>query len=137
MPDSGLSRAIPALAALVLLAACGDSGQTEQAAGNASTAAPLLYNGAASAGPREEEPEKLLGLETDAIQGLLGDPTLVRRDGDAEVWQYRSTGCVLDLFIYGQPKRVEHVDLRNRGEGAPDAVRACFAAMLRGEIPTS
>lgn len=99
--------------------------------------AAVPYNGAATAPPREEDPEKLLGLDAAALQDLLGDPTLVRRDGDAEVWQYRASACVLDLFIYGDDKRVEHVELRDREGGAADGIRACFAAMLNGDIPTS
>lgn len=134
MPDLRLPRLLPAIAALVLLAACGETGPEEQPADDSG---PVHYNGAASPAPREEDPDKLLGLEADTIHDLLGDPALVRRDGDAEVWQYRAAACVLDLFIYGRPKRVAHVDLRDRGGAVTEGVRSCFAAMLKGEIPTS
>lgn len=134
MPESSLPRLLPAIAALALLAACGETGPGEQSADGSSQ---VHYNGAASPAPREEDPDKLLGLQVDTIHDLLGDPALVRRDGDAEVWQYRAAACVLDLFIYGQPKRVAHVDLRDRGGAVTDGVRSCFATMLKGEIPTS
>lgn len=134
MPDLRFPRLLPALAALALLAACGETGPEEQAADDSP---PVHYSGAASPAPREEDPDKLLGLEVGTIHDLLGDPALVRRDGEAEVWQYRAAACVLDLFIYGQPKRVAHVDLRDRGGAVTDGVRSCFAAMLKGEIPSS
>ena len=134
MPDRRLPGRLAAVAALALLAACGETGPGEQAADDSGQ---VHYNGAASPAPREEDPDKLMGLEVDTIQDLLGDPALVRRDGDAEVWQYRAAACVLDLFIYGRPKRVEHVDLRDRSGAVTDGVRSCFASMLKGEIPTS
>ena len=43
---------------------------------------------------------KVLGLKPHDVQELLGMPKLVRRDDPAEVWQYRSDACVLDVFIY-------------------------------------
>lgn len=45
-------------------------------------------------------PPKVLGLKPHDVQELLGMPKLVRRDDPAEVWQYRSDACVLDVFIY-------------------------------------
>src|SRR5262245_27258158 len=45
-------------------------------------------------------PPKVLGLKPHDVQELLGMPKLVRRDDPAEVWQYRSNACVLDVFLY-------------------------------------
>lgn len=45
-------------------------------------------------------PPKVLGLKPHDVQELLGMPKLVRRDEPAEVWQYRSSACVLDVFLY-------------------------------------
>lgn len=45
-------------------------------------------------------PPKVLGLKPHDVQELLGMPKLVRRDDPAEVWQYRSGACVLDVFLY-------------------------------------
>ena len=67
----------------------------------------------------------------------LGEPALIRRDGDAEIWQYREDSCVLDLFLYGQDKTVEHVDLRNRGGGDGSSVSDCFTEMLRAALPST
>ncbi len=87
--------------------------------------------------PVDDNPDQLLGLSGDAVSEKLGKPALIRREGDAEIWQYRSPLCVLDLFLYGGVKQVEHVDLRNRGEATPKAVRACFVRMLEASAKSS
>ncbi len=113
------------LAALVGLTACEAANRPDDAA------EPLApYSGMAVVPPSTADPEELLGLSGDEITAKLGKPTLVRRDGDAEVWQYRRVNCVLDLFLYGGRKQVEHVDLRDRGDASEAAVQACFQRML-------
>lgn len=66
----------------------------------------------------------------------LGAAEFVRNDGPAEIWQYRDSGCVLDLYLYpdntgaAADPRVTHVDTRGRdGVGAADA--DCVNALLR------
>lgn len=100
---------------------------------------PAPYNGMATLPPVDDDPQQLMGLDRDAVNGMLGEPALVRRDGDAEVWQYRADRCVLDLFLYGLDKKVEHVDLRDRGDGGVggSSVRDCFAGMLRAAMPST
>jgi hypothetical protein len=96
--------------------------------------------GMASLPPIDDDPNQLIGLDRAALGEKLGEPALVRRDGDAEVWQYRAENCVLDLFLYGEEKegkKVEHVDLRDRGEGDDSSVRECFVGMLRAAMPAS
>ena len=82
----------------------------------------------------DDDPQQLMGLDRDALNEKLGLPALIRRDGDAEVWQYRADRCVLDLFLYGIEKKVEYIDLRDRGNGE-DSVRDCFVGMLRAATP--
>lgn len=58
---------------------------------------------------------QLIGLNGPELNHLLGKPLLVRREADAEVWQYRTANCVLHLFLYrssinNQPYRVVHVE---------------------------
>ena len=134
-----------ALVAGLILAGCeGSEGQqtagerplSESAAADGSApAATLPYSGMASLPPVGDDPQQLMGLDRAALNERLGEPALVRRDGDAEVWQYRAGRCVLDLFLYGVDKKVEHVDLRNRGEGSEKSVRDCFVGMLRAAMP--
>jgi hypothetical protein len=118
------------LAAVLGLAACGEAVDEQS-----TLLAP--YNGMAVIPPSADaDPDQLLGLSGDDIAAKLGKPALIRRDGDAEVWQYRRVHCVLDLFFYGSRKEVEHVDLRDRGDSTDEAVQACFQRMLES-IPES
>jgi len=84
-------------------------------------------------------PKHLVGLEGSRVNVLLGPPDFRRSDSPAEVWQYRSKACVLDLFLYGGPKsgkkggaayRVTHAELRHVG---PAAVSAgdCFRLLFK------
>jgi hypothetical protein len=100
----------------------------------------MPYNGMATLPPVNDDPRQLMGLDRESLNEMLGEPALVRRDGDAEVWQYRADRCVLDLFLYGANKKVEHVDLRDRGDaGSKDGetVRNCFVGMLRAALPST
>ena len=81
--------------------------------------------------PVDDNPDQLLGQSTVQVEALLGEPRLVRRDGPAEIWQYRATNCILDVFLYegGPARTVRHVELRGPGTAMPER-RACFARML-------
>ncbi|MBC8267826.1 MAG: hypothetical protein H8E36_03670 [Rhodospirillaceae bacterium] len=65
-------------------------------------------------GPDAPGPERLVGLSATAIQKMLGLPNFKRRDPPAEIWQYRKSGCLLDVFLYlGEDTyRVSHVEAR-------------------------
>lgn len=125
-----------ALVAAFVLSACSDAGGPQAEAELASTeqtvpVAPLApYSGVAVAPAVDVDPDQLIGLSGGDVTRKLGTPALIRRDGEAEVWQYRRARCVLDLFLYGSLKQVEHVDLRDRGDATDAAVRDCFARML-------
>lgn len=102
----------------------------------------MPYNGMAALQPVtpprvNEDPQQLMGLDRATLSEKLGKPALIRRDGDAEVWQYRADRCVLDLFLYGMNKKVEHIDLRNRGDEDEDSVSDCFNDMLRTAMPST
>ena len=59
-------------------------------------------------------PEALLGLDTAAVENLFGPPPLLRHEAPAEVWQYRTELCVLDLFFYAEAdgRHVKFVEAR-------------------------
>ncbi len=42
----------------------------------------------------------LLGATPEALQGRLGEPVLIRREGGAEIWRYSAETCHLDLVLY-------------------------------------
>lgn len=86
----------------------------------------------AAARPVDDDPEQFLGLDTLRIDQRLGAPDLIRRDGRAEVRQFRGQACILDLFLYPATDglAVKHVELRgpsldNSGR------RACLADLIR------
>jgi hypothetical protein len=43
----------------------------------------------------------LAGLAPSQVAALYGQPDFRRNDPPAEVWQYRSADCVVDLYFYG------------------------------------
>lgn len=67
-------------------------------------------------GPKSGEMPALVGLMSRDIEGLLGRPTFVRRDGPAQIWQYGTQACTLNLFLYrdGAVLKVRHVEFRDR-----------------------
>jgi hypothetical protein len=53
----------------------------------------------------------------------LGTPDFTRHDAPAEIWQYRSASCVLDVFLYPEngTLKVVHATTRDRAKlGTPD-----------------
>src|SRR5690242_16348879 len=42
----------------------------------------------------------LTGLQPKEIIGLLGEPDLRRDEPPAQLWQYRTADCILNLFFY-------------------------------------
>ena len=75
-------------------------------------------------------PEEFLGYSPERVLPILGAPDFVRRDGSAQIWQYRATNCVLDLFLYqnGKETHVKHAELRPRVPGA-ELVDSCYSRM--------
>jgi len=137
---SALLAAITALS-LAFLAGCG--GAPGGASSIAATRAPAASGRDPRAGdslaalPAVTEPSRLKGLSTPQVQALLGAPAFKRRDPPAEIWQYRSRRCTLDLFIYqdgGSPQRVEHYTVRSP---SPVAEKDCFGELLALAAPGS
>ncbi len=55
---------------------------------------------AGSAAPGSALLGDLAGLAPSQVAALYGQPDFRRNDPPAEVWQYRSADCVLDLYFY-------------------------------------
>jgi hypothetical protein len=99
---------------------------------SAPPARPALKQTAALAPkPVDDNPKQLFGLSGQRVAALLGPANFVRRDGAAEVWQYRAPECVLDVFLYRKDSTlsVAHFDLRPR-RAAIQVPRRCFAGLL-------
>ncbi len=110
-----------ALIGPVFLAACGSPFAPQ------ATVTPKPQPGAAVAEPPPEPqigavaphvPElgKLAGLGEAELVAMLGQPDFRRNDPPAEIWQYRSADCVLDIFLYSEAGgyRVVHSEAHDR-----------------------
>lgn len=68
---------------------------------------------------RVPAPRILLGLQHHQVMALLGEPSFKRRDDPAQIWQYRDSICILDVFLYrpdgGGAYRVTYVEVRGHG----------------------
>jgi hypothetical protein len=55
-------------------------------------------------------------LSASQVEALVGEPDFRRVEPPAELWQYRTAECVVDLFLYGQgdAMHVTHEDARGR-----------------------
>ncbi|SOD92375.1 hypothetical protein [Caenispirillum bisanense] len=95
---------------------------------------PVLDAKAIAAAP---DPAGFVGKAPAVVQTAFGDATLRRREPPAEVWQYRTGACVLDLVFYPEGTagalQVAHVALRPVDAPAIDG-KTC-AAHVRARTP--
>jgi hypothetical protein len=90
-----LRRFLYAGAALALLAACSTAEPEPPTAALSLPAAPSTLVVA-----QPPAKQALTGLSAKEVVTLLGEPDFRRAEPPAELWQYRSADCVLDLFFY-------------------------------------
>ena len=83
------------------------------------------------AAARPTEGPRLVGLASRDVEGLFGRPRFVRRDGPAQIWQYGTDLCTLNLFLYrdGPAFKVRHVEFRDRSADLASSGR-CEGALL-------
>ncbi|MBT4939740.1 MAG: hypothetical protein HON14_11445 [Rhodospirillaceae bacterium] len=76
--------------------------------------------------------ERLLGLEGDEINELLGKPKFERDEPPAKIWQFQSNVCFVDLFLFTEDGKltVDHVEIRGKKVEKVDE-KACFASILK------
>jgi len=75
--------------------------------------------------------DELKGLSKADIERRFGTPAFRRTDPPAEMWQYRTRTCSLDLFLYRQPNKsvtVSHAAVRGPS-GAPVGEAECLRAV--------
>jgi hypothetical protein len=121
-------RAVPGLVPLLLLAAAcaadGGAPDRDLSAARAPTTA-----AATRIVPPPWGGVQLVGLGGGELEGLLGQPALVRSEQDAQYWRYNLGGCQLDLFLYadprGGPPRVAYLDVRPSRHAPPGRTAAC------------
>ena len=81
---------------------------------------------------------QILGLDSGAVRKLLGEPGLIRRDEPAEVWQYRTASCVLDVVLYDQASgpRVVYTEARTP-TAEPTQADPCLSDVLTTKRSTT
>ena len=104
------------------------------ATGCASDEGAASYRGKESAHVRSVDSSQLVGLESAQVTGLLGAADFRRDDGPAEILQYRSPTCVLDLYLYRDDGsgeyRVKYIEARDRSL-AQQAPQTCVTSVMR------
>lgn len=132
-----LRRFFYAGAALALLGACSAAPEPPQPA----AALPVTALPAAAPPALLTRPDAatLTGLSAAEVVALFGEPDFRRPEPPAELWQYRSADCVLDVFLYSDAAGVHviHSEARDRslvqsGTGrCSGGAEAAFAARTR------
>ncbi len=133
-------RRKPGLSIAIALCVSGCAGGYHATAvtGTTGTAAPASgYSNAAATSTASPAPGDLTGLEASAVRSLFGTPGLVRKDSPAEVWQYRSPSCVLDIYLYpdGDKLTVAHAEAR-APKASGDPLLACIAKFAQTKSKT-
>ena len=101
-----------------------------------SPASPVAEAGGIAGGPGPATAAQLLGLGPDALRRWLGEPSLRRTEGGAEVWLYAGAACALDLVLYPEAGRlrVAHASARASGT-APRTEAACLRELAAAPAP--
>jgi hypothetical protein len=83
----------------------------------------------------DDDPQQLYGLDSTALDELLGQPSLIRTEAPAQIWQYRSQTCVFDIFLYEEAgaSRVTYIEARD-GAAAQIEARYCLNELLRARM---
>jgi hypothetical protein len=82
------------------------------------------------------DPNELLGLDHSALRRVLGKPAQVRHELTAQVWQYVTGDCVVDLYLYdlNGALKVTYLEARSRTAEQTPTTR-CLKSLL--ERPTA
>lgn len=109
------------------------SGCTPQQAAAPATTLAAAPAPAATPAPAETPlppPEMLIGADRNTIVDRLGKPEFLMRAQASEIWQYRTNGCVLDVYLYEDrgDMRVVYMEARDLA-GGELATGTCMAAV--------
>ena len=85
------------------------------------------------------DPDALIGLAPQQVGEALGMPELQLSEPPAEVWQYRTSSCVFNLYIYDEEegRRAVHYTARSRSNGAVDAAHCLESIVERYRVASS
>ena len=79
----------------------------------------------------------LVGIRAEQLRGMLGDPSIRRPEGAAEIWLYEAPSCRLDVILYaeGNALVVAHAAARALGAGEAVTEAACLSAIAAAPAP--
>lgn len=79
----------------------------------------------------------LVGVTAEQLQRMLGEPSIRRPEGTAEVWLYEAPACRLDVILHaeGGSLVVGHAAARALGSGESLTESACLAAIAAAPAP--
>ncbi len=99
VPSNWFGGPTPAILLAALLAACSTGNGPAQ---NAVSPTDIAYRLPGPARPHFSlaEMASLTQMSDRSLTQRLGAPDFTRPDAPAEIWQYRSASCVLDVFLY-------------------------------------
>jgi hypothetical protein len=82
------------------------------------------------------DPNELVGLDNITVRRALGDPLRIRNEQPAQVWQYSTGDCIVDLYLYKQAgaMTVTYVEARSHTAQSEPTAR-CLKSLL--ERPTA
>ena len=123
--------------ALAVLAACAtvtrgtasDSG----AAAPSAQGPPVEWSDRLSPPPLglSSDPKRFIGAKPDFLLAELGEPFTLRKEAPAQVWQYRTDQCVLDIFLYEEADGPAVVYLEARDlQASPTETGVCIGNLL-------
>ncbi|WP_431281431.1 hypothetical protein ACQW02_18755 [Humitalea sp. 24SJ18S-53] len=84
--------------------------------------------GAVQRGTAPSDTAAFVGAAPDTLRRWLGEPRLLRAEGEAQVWLYHTTSCHLDLVLYPEPGGLRVAYAAARASGTE---RRTEAACLR------
>ena len=81
--------------------------------------------------PQDLDPQLFLGQSPDELTNRLGAPSILRTEGNVEIWQYRLSDCVVDFFFYDKAGTLAatHTDMRSPFLGGQLDQAACRHAL--------
>ena len=79
------------------------------------------------------DPKLFLGQSPDQLKNSLGAPSILRTEGNVEIWQYQLSDCVVDFFFYDKAGTMEatYTDMRSPFLGGQLDQAACRHALQK------
>ena len=65
--------------------------------------------------PQDLDPQRFLGQSPNELKNHLGAPSILRKEGTVEIWQYQLSDCVVDFFFHYKAGALAatHTDMRS------------------------